>query len=143
MNVNSNNIEEDKSDEDKNDESKTVKKFDAILKDINNIGRTTKPISFKIHGSNINLHSLIIRLLSAGETVLKKDYRFDEVFYNFDETGINHHELNEYNLRTVNKISIKNEILQYLKIMEWNLIDMLSTLTVVRKINSDNFKGYK
>ena len=77
MNVNSNNIEEDKSDEDKSDESKTVKKFDAILKDINNIGRTTKPISFKIHGSNINLHSLTIRMLSAGETVLKKDYGFD------------------------------------------------------------------
>ena len=33
---------------------------------------------------------------------------------------------------TVNKIN-RNEILEYLKIMEWNLIDMLSTPTIVRK----------
>ena len=33
---------------------------------------------------------------------------------------------------TVNKIN-RNEILEYMKIMEWNLIDMLSTPTIVRK----------
>ena len=32
------------SDKDKSDENKTVKNFDPILKDIKNIGRTTKPI---------------------------------------------------------------------------------------------------
>ena len=36
--------EEDMSDEDKSDENKTIKNFDAILKDIKNIGRTTKQI---------------------------------------------------------------------------------------------------
>ena len=36
--------EEDMSDEDKSDENKTIKNFDTILKDIKNIGRTTKPI---------------------------------------------------------------------------------------------------
>ena len=38
----------------------------------NNNGRTTKPISFKTRGGNINLHPLIIRLLNAGKTVLKR-----------------------------------------------------------------------
>ena len=32
------------SDKDKSDENKIVKNFDAILKDIKNIGRPTKPI---------------------------------------------------------------------------------------------------
>lgn len=50
------------SDEDESDESKTVKIFDATLKDIKNNGRTTKPIHFKTHDININLHSLIINV---------------------------------------------------------------------------------
>ena len=61
MNVNNNNKEEDMSDEDKSDESKNLKKFHAMLKDIKNIGRTTKPISIKSRGSNINLHPSITR----------------------------------------------------------------------------------
>ena len=44
-------------------------KFDAISKYIKNIGRTTKPISVKSHGSNINLHPLIVKLLKAGKSV--------------------------------------------------------------------------
>ena len=56
MNVDNNNAKEDESGEDRSVESKTVKKFDAILKDIRNIGRTTKPICVKKHGSNINLY---------------------------------------------------------------------------------------
>ena len=61
MNVNNNNKEEDMSDEYKSDESKNLKKFHAMLKDIKNIGRTTKPISIKSRGSNINLHPSITR----------------------------------------------------------------------------------
>ena len=67
------------SDDYKSDESKTVKK----LKDMNNIGRITKPINVKIPGTNINLHPLIIKLINAGKTVLKK-YGFDESFNIFD-----------------------------------------------------------
>ena len=70
MNVNNNNREEDMSDEDKSGECETSKKFDAISKDIKNIGRNTKPVSVKTHGSNISLHSLIIKLPSTGKTVL-------------------------------------------------------------------------
>ena len=39
-------------------------------------------------------------------------------------------------------INIKNERLEYLKTMTWKLIGMLSTPTVVRKINNANYKGY-
>ena len=60
-----------KSDEVKSDESKTVKKFDAIWKD--NTGRISKLINVKSFGSNINLHPLILKLLNAEKTVLKKD----------------------------------------------------------------------
>ena len=51
MNLNNNNREEDES-----DESKTTKNFDAILKNIKNNRRNTKPSSVKSHGSNSNLH---------------------------------------------------------------------------------------
>ena len=50
---------------------KMFKKFDAILRDIENNGRTTKPISAKSPGGNINLHSLIIKLINAGKSMLK------------------------------------------------------------------------
>ena len=39
-------------------------------------------------------------------------------------------------------ISRKNEMLGYLKIMEWNLIDMFSTPKFFRKINNANYKRY-
>ena len=42
MNVNNNNREEDTSDENMNNEIGIAKKFDAILKYMKNIGRTTK-----------------------------------------------------------------------------------------------------
>ena len=142
MNVNNNNREEDISDEDKNDESETATRFDAILKDIKNIGRTTKPISVKSHGSNINLHPLIIKLINAGKKVLKKDYGFDEACEIFDEIDKNFDKRNEHNPRSSNMIIRKNEMLQYLKLMEWKLVDMFSTPTFVRKINNDNYKDY-
>ena len=39
----------------------------------------------------------------------------------------NHHKINEYNPRAPNMTNRKNEILDYLKIMEWKLFDMLFT----------------
>ena len=60
----------------------------------------------------------------------------------FDETDIFSYELDKYNPRTVNKINIKNEILEYLKIMDWKLIDMISYPAFVRKIKHANYKGY-
>ena len=60
MNVNNNNRAEDESDDDMR-ESKIVKKFDAILKEIENSGRTTKAISVKVNGCNINLNPPIIK----------------------------------------------------------------------------------
>ena len=45
--------------------------FNALLKDIKSNGRTAKLVTVKIRGSN--LHLLIIKLLNAGKTVLKKD----------------------------------------------------------------------
>ena len=62
--------------------SKITKDFDEILKDN---GRTTKQINVKSNGSNINLHSLIIKLLNTEKTVPKKNYRFNEAFNIFDE----------------------------------------------------------
>ena len=50
--------------------------------------------------------------------VLEKFYRFDEAFQIFDEIDIIRHELNEYHPRSVNKINTKNEMLEYLKIIE-------------------------
>ena len=105
----------------------TIKSFDVILKGIRDIGRTIKPINVTIPGGNINPHPLIIKLLSTGKMVLKKDYGFDEIFVIFDETDNNCYELNMYNHGTSNMIDRKNEMLDYLKIMEWNLIDMIST----------------
>ena len=77
--------------EGKSDESKTVKNFDVILKDIKNVGKTTKPISAKSHSSNVNLHPRIIKFLNAGKTVVKKGYESDEVFNIFDEVDNNRH----------------------------------------------------
>ena len=113
-----------------------------VMKLLKNMGRTTKPISAKSRGSNINLHPLRRRLLNPRKTVLEKDYGFNEVFDIFDEIDINYHEPNEYNSRTVNKINTKNEMLEYLKIMKWKLIDILSTPALVKKINNANYKGY-
>ena len=39
-------------------------------------------------------------------------------------------------------IDRKNEMLEYLKIMEYKLIDMLSNPTIIRKINNSNYNGY-
>ena len=48
--------------DDTSDESNITKEFDAILKDMKNNGRTTKSMSVKSRGKNINLHLLIIKL---------------------------------------------------------------------------------
>ena len=36
----------------------------------------------------------------------------------------------------------KNEMLEYLKIMEWELVNIFSTASVVLKINNANCKGH-
>ena len=66
-------------------ESNIIKDFDATLKDIKKNGRTTKSISLKSCGSNINLHPLIIKLPNAEKVVLKIDYGYDEAFNIFDK----------------------------------------------------------
>ena len=125
--------------EDISGESNITKEFDAIL---DNNGTTTKSISVKSRGNNINLHLLIIKLLNTEEMVLKKDYGFDEVFNIFNGIDNKHNKLNEYNSRTPNKTDAKNVMLQYLKSMEDRLIDLFSTFSITRKINNTNYKEY-
>ena len=71
-------------------------------------------------------------------TLIKKDYRFDEVLNIFDEIDNNPHGLRKY--QTFKMINKKNEMVHYLKDMEWKLIKMLSTPIVVRKINNEKFQ---
>ena len=110
--------------EDKSDNSQTVHKFDTILKDIKNNGRTTKPLII-ILDSNTNLYPLIIKSINARKLMLKKDYGLDKIFNIFDEIDDSRYKLHMYNPRTSNMINRKNEMLEYLKIIELKLIDML------------------
>ena len=57
---------------DKSGEITITKEFDATLKHIKNNGRATKSITVKSHDNNINLHSLIIKLLNREKTAIKK-----------------------------------------------------------------------
>ena len=109
--------------EDKSDNSQTIHKFDTILKDIKNNGRTTKPLII-ILDSNTNLYPLIIKSINARKLMLKKDYGLDKIFI-FDEIDDSRYKLHMYNPRTSNMINRKNEMLEYLKIIELKLIDML------------------
>ena len=111
--------------EDKSDNSQTVHKFDTILKDIKNNGRTTKPLIIIILDSNTNLYPLIIKSINARKLMLKKDYGLDKIFNIFDEIDDSRYKLHMYNPRTSNMINRKNEMLEYLKIIELKLIDML------------------
>ena len=75
--------------------------------------------------------------------MLKKDYEFDEVFNIFDELDDNRCYFHKYNPRTSNVITKNNEMLEYLKISEWKLIDTSSTASVVeKKLNNASYKGY-
>ena len=116
--------------------------FDAISKDVKNIGWNSKPISIKSHVTNINLNPLIIKLINKGKKVLKKGHGFDKAFNIFDEIDNNCYKLHVYNPSTFNMISWKNEMQKYLKIMEWKLSDVFSTPGINRKINDDYYKGY-
>ena len=107
--------------------------FDAIIEDIKNNRKTTISISVKSHGSSINLLPLIIKLINAEKAVFKKDYGFNESFNIFDEIDKKRNKLNEYKPRAYNKISTKNAMLEYLKIMENRLIDMFSTSSIIKK----------
>ena len=79
--------------------------------------------------------------------MIKKNYGFYEAFDVSDETDNKRQQsldnkCDEYNPRTVNDINTKNEMLEYLKIMEYKLIDMFPTPTFIRKINNGNYNGY-
>ena len=63
----------------------------TLLKDIQNKRKTTKLISIKCHGNNINLHPLIMK--------------FDQAFNIFDGIDNKCNKLNEYKPRTSNKIN--------------------------------------
>ena len=54
---------------------------------------TTKSISVKSCGLNINLHPQKINLLNTEKTVIKNYYGFDEVFNNSDEIHNKHNEV--------------------------------------------------
>ena len=66
--------EDERGEEDKREEEverEIVKKFDAMLNDIKNDGKTTKSLIIRT-GDNINsLQPLIIKLLNARKTVLE------------------------------------------------------------------------
>ena len=85
---------------------------------------------------------MIIKLLNIGKPALKNYYGFYGVFEIFDEIDNNLHKVNRYNPRASNMIKRKNEMLEYLRVMEWKLIDIFSTTTCVRKINNANLKVY-
>ena len=129
--------EDERGEEDKREEEverEIVKKFDAMLNDIKNDGKTTKSLIIRT-GDNINsLQPLIIKLLNARKTVLEKDYGFDKVFNIFDEID-NSYKLQIHNPRTSTMINRKNEMLEYLEIIRLRLIDMLYTPSHIKKIN--------
>ena len=129
--------EDERGEEDKREEEverEIVKKFDAMLNDIKNDGKTTKSLIIRT-GDNINsLQPLIIKLLNARKTVLEKDYGFDKVFNIFDEID-NSYKLQIHNPRTSTMINRKNEMLEYLETIRLRLIDMLYTPSHIKKIN--------
>ena len=45
-------------------------------------------------------------------------------------------------LGLLTRLTQKNEMLEYMKIMEQKLIDIFSAPTLARKINNANYKGY-
>ena len=79
---------------------------------------------------------MIVRSLKAEKTVLK-NYGFDKVIDISDKMKIIHKKLLGVMLGVL--IRFKNYMLEYLKIMEWKLIDMLSTPIVVRKITTSEY----
>ena len=118
----------DNKEEDMSGKSKITREFDAILEDIRNNGRATKSISVKSHGSNITLNLLIMKLLNAGKTLLKKYYGFDHACNIFVEIDNKRNKLCEYKPRDTKNYT-NNVMLESLKIM---LFDMFSTLSTTK-----------
>ena len=81
---------------------------------------------------------MIIKLTNVEKAVLKKDYGFDKLFNFFDEIYYNRHKIQLYNPTSSNTINKNNEMLEYLKITESEIIDILSAPSAIRKINNDN-----
>ena len=73
--------------------------------------------------------------------MLKKYYGLDVVFNIFDEIDDSRYKLRMYIPMISNTINRKNEMLEYLKLIELKLNDVLSTPSVVRKIGHAKYKG--
>ena len=84
---------------------------------------------------------MIIKLLNARKTELKKNYGFDKVFTIFVETDNSCYKLQMYNPRTSTMINRKNEMLECLEIIRSRLTHMLSTASLIKNINNANYKG--
>ena len=84
---------------------------------------------------------MIIKLLNARKTEVKKNYGFDEVFTIFGETDNSCYKLQIYNPRTFTMINRKNEMLEYLEIIKSRLTHTLSTPSLIKNINNANYKG--
>ena len=84
---------------------------------------------------------MIIKLLNARKTELKKNHGFDKVFTTFGETDNSCYKLQMYNPRTSTMINRKNEMLEYLEIIRSRLTHMPSTPSLIKNINNANYKG--
>ena len=73
-----------------------------------------------------------MKLLNAEKTVIKGDYGFDEAFNISGEIYNKYNKINEYKPRISNKINTKNAMLEYLKIIENNLIDISSAASIAK-----------
>ena len=92
--------------------------------------------SVKSQGNSINLHPLIIKLLNAEKTMLKRDYGFDEAFNIFDGIDSKFNNLNEYKPRTSNKNNTKKPtILDYSKNIGERSVDIFATPSIISNIN--------
>ena len=85
---------------------------------------------------------MITKLINAKKAVLKKDYEFHKVFDILDELNSMRSKLYEYKPVASNKIDIKNNLLEYLKKMEGELIDMFSNPSIIKEVNNASGKEY-
>ena len=126
----------------KSGESNITKEFETILKDKKNNRQTTKSRNVESHDNNVNLYSLIIKLLNTEKTVLKTNYGSNEALDIFEKTDNNCYKHNEYKPRSSNKIDTKNVMLEYLRITEDKLIDMFFTPSIIKNFNNSKYKNY-
>ena len=68
-------------------------------------------MTVKSHANNINLQSLIRKLINAEATVIQKGYGFDEAFV-FDEIDNKRNKLNEYKTSTLIRLKQKTRVFE-------------------------------